>query len=154
MLGVHAGMSYFNSRTAIGVSLGTIFFLFLGIATCIRIMIAFSGDFNLQLQPFIAFMLGGGTGLYVALAQGILRGQLAWRRCCAPLPRFMRSPAFGWAILWVRSWSLQEFTGSRRRPCLFRQFLNSTSPRDEPRPGIERKKPRNLGPWALNILRF
>jgi ABC-type transport system involved in multi-copper enzyme maturation permease subunit len=67
MLGVHAGMSYFNSRSAIGVSLGTLFFLFLGIATCIRIMIAFSGDFNLQLQPFIAFMLGGGTGLYVAL---------------------------------------------------------------------------------------
>lgn len=67
MLGIHSGMSYFNSRSAIGVSLGTIFFLFLGIATCIRIMIAFSGQFNLQLQPFIAFMLGGGTGLYVAL---------------------------------------------------------------------------------------
>ena len=67
MLGVHAGMSYFNSRSAIGVSLGTIFFLFLGIATCIRILIAFSGEFNLQLQPFIAFMLGGGAGLYIAL---------------------------------------------------------------------------------------
>lgn len=67
MLGVHSGMSYFNSRSAIGVSLGTIFFLFLGIATCIRIMVAFSGEFNLQLQPFIAFMLGGGAGLYLAL---------------------------------------------------------------------------------------
>jgi hypothetical protein len=67
MLGVHAGISYFNSRNAIGVSLGTIFFLFLGIATCIRIMVAFSGEFNLQLTPFIAFMLGGGAGLYITL---------------------------------------------------------------------------------------
>ncbi len=67
MLGVHAGMSYGNSRTAIGVSLGTVFFLFIGIATCMRIMIAFSGSFHLQIQPFLAFMLGGGVGLYAAL---------------------------------------------------------------------------------------
>ena len=67
MLGVHAGMSYGNSRTAIGVSLGTVFFLFVGIATCMRMMIAFSGSFHWQIQPFLAFMLGGGVGLYAAL---------------------------------------------------------------------------------------
>jgi hypothetical protein len=67
MLGVHAGMSYDNSRTAIGVSLGTVFFLFVGIATCMRMMIAFSGSFHWQIQPFLAFMLGGGVGLYAAL---------------------------------------------------------------------------------------
>ncbi len=67
MLGVHAGMSYDNSRTAIGVSLGTVFFLFIGIATCMRMMIAFSGSFHWQIQPFLAFMLGGGVGLYAAL---------------------------------------------------------------------------------------
>ena len=67
MLGVHAGMTYANSRTAIGVSLGTVFFLFVGVATCMRMMIAFSGSFHWQIQPFLAFMLGGGVGLYVAL---------------------------------------------------------------------------------------
>jgi ABC-type transport system involved in multi-copper enzyme maturation permease subunit len=67
MLGLHSGMSYGNSRTAIGVSLGTVFFLFLGIATCMRMMIAFSGSFHVQIQPFLAFMLGGGVGLYAAL---------------------------------------------------------------------------------------
>jgi len=67
MLGVHAGMTYGNSRTAIGVSLGTVFFLFIGIATCMRMMIAFSGSFHWQIQPFLAFMLGGGVGLYAAL---------------------------------------------------------------------------------------
>jgi hypothetical protein len=67
MLGLHAGMSYGNSRTAIGVSLGTVFFLFVGIATCMRMMIAFSGSFHWQIQPFLAFMLGGSVGLYAAL---------------------------------------------------------------------------------------
>jgi hypothetical protein len=67
MLGVHAGMNHDNSRKAIGVSLGTLFFLFIGIATCMRMMIAFGGSFHLQLQPFLAFMGGGALGLYLAL---------------------------------------------------------------------------------------
>ncbi len=67
MLGVHAGMTYGNSRTAIGTSLGTVFFLFIGVATCIRMMIAFSGSFQFQLLPFAAFIGGGGVGMYVAL---------------------------------------------------------------------------------------
>ncbi len=67
MLGIHAGMTYPNSRSAIGTSLGTVFFLFMGVAVCMRMMVAFSGSFQAQLQPFLAFMLGGGIGLYVAL---------------------------------------------------------------------------------------
>jgi hypothetical protein len=67
MLGVHAGMNYANSFTAIATSLGTVFFLFLGVRTCMEIMIRFSGSFEAQLQPFLAFMVGGGVGLYVAL---------------------------------------------------------------------------------------
>jgi len=66
-LGIHAGMIYANSRAAIATSLGTVFFLFLGVATCMWMMVAFSGSFGVQLQPFLAFMLGGGVGLYVAL---------------------------------------------------------------------------------------
>ena len=30
-------------------------------------MLAFSGSFESQLQPFLAFMLGGGAGLYLCL---------------------------------------------------------------------------------------
>lgn len=67
MLGVHCGMIYSQSRTAIGTSLGTLFFLFLGIATCMMIMMSFRGSFARQLPPFLAIILGGGTGLYVAL---------------------------------------------------------------------------------------
>ena len=67
MLGIHSGMINSQSRTAIGTSLGTLFFLFLGIATCMMIMISFRGSFTRQLPPFLAIILGGGTGLYVAL---------------------------------------------------------------------------------------
>ena len=66
MLGIHYGMTYSNSRSAISISLGTVLFLFIGVATCMRMMIAFSA-FQGQLQPFLAFIVGGGVGLYVAL---------------------------------------------------------------------------------------
>ena len=67
MLGVHIGMIYSESRTAVGVSLSTVLFLLLGIAVCMRMMVAFQGSFNNQLQAFIAFMVGGGAGLYLTL---------------------------------------------------------------------------------------
>jgi ABC-type transport system involved in multi-copper enzyme maturation permease subunit len=67
MVGIHTGMHYENSRSAIGTSLGTVFFLFVGVAVCMRMMAAFSGSFEGQLPAFLAFMVGGSAGLYVAL---------------------------------------------------------------------------------------
>lgn len=67
MLGIHCGMIYYQSKVAIGTSLGTVFFLFLGVATCMLIMLMFRGSFGRQLAPFLMIILGGGTGLYVAL---------------------------------------------------------------------------------------
>lgn len=66
-LGIHCGMTYANSRSAIGVSLGTVFFLFLGVSACMIMMVKFSSSFHNQLPPFLAAILGGGVGLYVAL---------------------------------------------------------------------------------------
>ena len=45
-LGLHAGMTYANSGVAVATSLGTVFFLFVGVAVCMRIMMAFSGSFS------------------------------------------------------------------------------------------------------------
>jgi len=67
MLGLHCGMNYANSRTAIGVSLGVVFFLFLGVVTCMLLMVSFSGSFQTQLGPFLAFTLGGTVGLFAVL---------------------------------------------------------------------------------------
>jgi ABC-type transport system involved in multi-copper enzyme maturation permease subunit len=67
MLGLHSGMTYANSAAAVGVSVGTLLFLLLGIAVCMRMMVALQTSFNYQLQAFAAFMVGGGVGLYCAL---------------------------------------------------------------------------------------
>lgn len=67
LLGIHSGMTYSNSRTAVAVSLGTLLFLLLGIAVCMRMMVAFQASFTYQFQAFVAFMFGGGIGLYCAL---------------------------------------------------------------------------------------
>jgi ABC-type transport system involved in multi-copper enzyme maturation permease subunit len=67
MLGLHAGITYANSRTAIATSLGTLLFLFLGIAACMRIMLAFSHSFDFQLVAFLGFIAGGSVAMYVAL---------------------------------------------------------------------------------------
>lgn len=67
VLGIHCGMVHGNSRTAIAVSLGTVFFLFLGIVTVMLIMVSFTGNVEAQLTPFLAAIVGGAIGLYVAL---------------------------------------------------------------------------------------
>ncbi|MHB1038219.1 MAG: ABC transporter permease [Pirellulales bacterium] len=88
MLGLHAGMAYESSRSAIATSLGTVFFLFVGVATCIRIMVAFSGSFQVQLVPFSALMLGGGVGLYVALGVRNPSQAIGWASLAAPFATF------------------------------------------------------------------
>jgi ABC-type transport system involved in multi-copper enzyme maturation permease subunit len=67
VLGLHAGITYANSRTAIATSIGTLLFLFLGIATCMRIMLAFSHSFDFQLSTFLGFIAGGSLAMYVVL---------------------------------------------------------------------------------------
>jgi hypothetical protein len=67
VLGIHAGITYANSGSAIAASLGTVFFLTVGVAACMRIMLAFSGSFQAQFVPFFAYMVLGGVGLYVVL---------------------------------------------------------------------------------------
>lgn len=67
MLGIHTGIHYIAGRTATLVSLGTVFFLCVGIAICMVIMVSFRGAFQLQLAPFLAMILGGGAALFAAL---------------------------------------------------------------------------------------
>ncbi len=67
VLGIHCGLNYASSKTAVGVSLGSVFFLFLGVVTLVLFMISFSGSFQTQLGPFLAFIVGGSVGLFVTL---------------------------------------------------------------------------------------
>ncbi|GAB6187579.1 ABC transporter permease subunit [Thermopirellula anaerolimosa] len=88
MLGLHAGLTYPSSRNAIAASLGTVFFLFVGVAVCMRVMLAFSGSFQAQLHPFLAFMIGGGAGLYLALGSRNPSNAIALASFACPLATF------------------------------------------------------------------
>jgi ABC-type transport system involved in multi-copper enzyme maturation permease subunit len=66
-LGIHCGMTYAVGRTATLISLGTVFFLCVGIAVCMVIMVSFRGAFQLQLAPFLIIILGGGAALFAAI---------------------------------------------------------------------------------------
>lgn len=67
MLGIHSGLNYIVGKTATLVSLGTVFFLCVGVAILMVIMVSFRGAFELQLAPFLAMILGGGAALFAAL---------------------------------------------------------------------------------------
>ncbi|MEX2287645.1 MAG: ABC transporter permease subunit [Planctomycetaceae bacterium] len=68
MLGLHAGLSFENSRSAIANSLGTMFFLFVGIFIFMILLVEARSSFFLQFQSFILFIGVGSIGLYSSLA--------------------------------------------------------------------------------------
>jgi len=67
MLGLHAGLSYDNSRSAIANSLGTIFFLFIGIFIFMILLVEARSSFVLQFQSFLVFIGVGSIALYASL---------------------------------------------------------------------------------------
>jgi ABC-type Na+ efflux pump permease subunit len=66
-LGLHAGLTYENSRNAIGHSLGTMFFLCVGIFIFMLLLVEARSSFAIQLQSFILFIGFGSLGLYSSL---------------------------------------------------------------------------------------
>ncbi len=88
VVGLHTGMIYENTRIAAATSLGAVFFLFLGVAACMRIMVAFSGSFHAQLLPFVALGVFGGLGLYLALGARNPSTALAVASFTCPLATF------------------------------------------------------------------
>lgn len=94
MLGIHMGINYANSRTAIATSIGTMLFLFLGVATCMRIMLAFSNSFDYQFTTFLAFILGGSIGLYVALNWRLRSNALSLVAMIAPFATFFAATTY------------------------------------------------------------
>lgn len=94
MLGIHCGITYANSRTAISVSLGAVFFLFVGVVTCIVMMVSFSGSFQTQLTPFLAFIMGGSIGLYVALGNRNPSSAIFWASLLLPVATFFAIVSF------------------------------------------------------------
>ena len=93
ILGLHAGMTYANSGVAVATSLGTVFFLFLGVAVCMRIMMAFSGSFRRSFCRSSPSWCSAAWGCTWCWACATRRRPSAWRRSSAPSPRSTPSPA-------------------------------------------------------------
>jgi ABC-type Na+ efflux pump permease subunit len=67
MLGLHDAITYTNSRQAIAHSLGTIFFLMLGILLCAGLIIQSNQSFGRQLLSFLVFIGAGSVALYASM---------------------------------------------------------------------------------------
>ncbi len=94
VLGVYAGLSHVMSRTAIAVALGVVAFLFVGVATAMRVMVAFGGSFELQLAPFLAAIVGGAVGLYAALSARNPSPAVGWTSALLPALTFIAITSF------------------------------------------------------------
>ena len=67
MLGVHSGMGFGSSRSAIANSLGTMFFLFVGIFVLMVLLVEARGSFGTQIQAFLVFIVAGSLALVQSL---------------------------------------------------------------------------------------
>ena len=67
MLGLHAAITYTSSRTAVANSLGTIFFLMVGILLCAYLIILSDREFGRQLLSFMIFIGAGSVALFGSL---------------------------------------------------------------------------------------
>ena len=94
VLGLHVGLSYPASRRAIAVALGTVAFLIVGVATAIRIMVAFGASFELQLAPFLAVIVGGAVGLYASLSAKNPSAAIGWASALLPSLTFIAITSF------------------------------------------------------------
>ena len=69
MLGLHSAVTWAVSRTAIANSLGTLFFLFVGISLFLLLLVEARASFSLQLQSFLVFIVAGSIVLGASLTQ-------------------------------------------------------------------------------------
>jgi hypothetical protein len=67
MLGLHAAITYTDSRTAVANSLGTIFFLMAGILLCAYLILLSDREFGRQLLSFLIFIGAGSVALFGSL---------------------------------------------------------------------------------------
>jgi len=80
VMGLHVALHTVNTRLAIGLSLGTVFFLFVGTLLCIFLLLI-SGRFEAQWTSFILFLAIGIGGLWLVLGgnkPSVALGIAAW----------------------------------------------------------------------------
>ena len=67
MLGIHSAITYTNSRAAVANSLGTMFFLLIGIGICAGLIVLSDRQVARQLLSFLIFIGAGSVALFASL---------------------------------------------------------------------------------------
>lgn len=93
VLGIHAGMRYETTRSALSNSLGTTFLLFVGMLLCL-FLILISGRFEAQWASFILFIVVGSIGLWVSLSANAPTGAIGLTAFMMPFATFYCIIAF------------------------------------------------------------
>ncbi|VAX42374.1 hypothetical protein MNBD_PLANCTO02-2668 [hydrothermal vent metagenome] len=93
-LGIHAGRTFANSRGGIANSLGTVFFLFIGIFIFMLLLVEARGSFMLQFQSFLVFIVAGSIGLYASLTRNKPSNALTIASATLPMLTFYAITSF------------------------------------------------------------
>ena len=88
MLGLHAAITYTSSRTAVANSLGTIFFLMVGILLCSFLIALSDREFGRQLLSFMIFIGAGSVALFGSLGSKNPSQAIAWVAVVTPFWTF------------------------------------------------------------------
>ena len=88
MLGLHAAITYTSSRTAVANSLGTIFFLMVGILLCSFLIALSDREFGRQLLSFMIFIGAGSVALFGSLGAKNPSQAIAWVAVLTPFWTF------------------------------------------------------------------
>lgn len=88
MLGLHCAITYTNSRAAIATSLGTLFFLMVGLFVCAFLIILSDREFGRQLLSFLIFIGAGSLGLFLALGSRNPSQAIGWTAALTPFWSF------------------------------------------------------------------
>lgn len=93
-LGLHAGRTFADSRGGIANSLGTVFFLFIGIFIFMLLLVEARGSFMLQFQSFLIFIVAGSIGLYASLTRNKPSNALTIAAAILPMLTFYAITSF------------------------------------------------------------
>jgi ABC-type transport system involved in multi-copper enzyme maturation permease subunit len=93
VLGLHAGLRHPTTRRSIANSLGTMFLLFVGVLTCLY-LIVISGRFEAQWASFVLFIVLGSIGLWISLSANAPSSALTLTSTVAPVATFYTILAF------------------------------------------------------------
>ena len=128
MLGLHSAITYTSSRTAVANSLGTIFFLMVGILLCSFLIALSDREFGRQLLSFMIFIGAGSVALFGSMGARNPSNAITLVAILTPFWTFYCIISLLNGSSWPPSSSARACMDSPCSPCSSRRSVISTSP--------------------------